>query len=75
MEGVIEVNGLQFKLPPKPKKKDILFSNLKKREQKWKRTEVPETSYRIFPLLPFTHELVIKSCNKKFSSPDFLNIA
>ena len=45
MEGVIEVNGLQFKLPPKPKKKDILFSNLKKREQKWKRTEVPETLY------------------------------
>ena len=43
MEGKIRVNGLEFKLPPKPRKKDILFSDLKKKDQKWKRTELPDT--------------------------------
>ena len=42
MEGKIRVNGLEFKLPPKPKKKDILFSDLKKKDQKWTRTELPD---------------------------------
>ena len=34
MAGYIKVNGLKFKLPVKPKKKDILFSDLKKKDQK-----------------------------------------
>ena len=42
MTGYIKVNGLKFKLPVKPSKKDILFSDLKKKNQKWRRTEMPE---------------------------------
>ena len=42
MTGYIKVNGLKFKLPVKPKKRDILFSDLKKKDQKWKRTDIPE---------------------------------
>ena len=42
MSEYIQVNSLKFKLPVKPKKKEILFSDLKKKDQKWKRTEMPD---------------------------------
>tara|TARA_R100001224_G_scaffold80153_1_gene50122 strand:+ start:7722 stop:9749 length:2028 start_codon:yes stop_codon:yes gene_type:complete len=36
-----EISGIKIQLPEKPKKKDILFSNLPKKKQKWSRTEMP----------------------------------
>tara|TARA_R110000737_G_scaffold189437_2_gene211430 strand:+ start:1374 stop:3398 length:2025 start_codon:yes stop_codon:yes gene_type:complete len=42
MAGHIQVNGLKFNLPEKPKKKDILFSDLKKKDQKWGRSDMPD---------------------------------
>jgi hypothetical protein len=36
-----EISGIKIQLPEKPKKKDILFSNLSKKKQKWSRTEMP----------------------------------
>jgi len=38
---IIEIQGLKIQLPKKPKKKDILFSNKKKADQKWVREEMP----------------------------------
>tara|TARA_R100000664_G_scaffold34245_1_gene55682 strand:- start:4642 stop:6675 length:2034 start_codon:yes stop_codon:yes gene_type:complete len=42
MSGTLEINGIKFKLPKKPAKKDILFSKKAKKNQKWQRTEMPE---------------------------------
>ena len=42
MSGTLNINGIEFKLPKKPAKKDILFSNKAKKNQKWQRTEMPE---------------------------------
>lgn len=39
---VLEVFGLSVQLPKKPAKKDILFSDLPKKEQYWRRQELPE---------------------------------
>ena len=39
---IIEIEGLRVQLPKKPKKADILFSNLPKKEQYWKREELPD---------------------------------
>lgn len=38
----IELDGLKIQLPKKPAKKDILFSDLPKKEQYWRREEEPE---------------------------------
>ena len=42
MSGTLSINGIDFKLPKKPAKKDILFSNKAKKNQKWERTKMPE---------------------------------
>jgi len=42
MSGTLKINGIKFKLPQKPAKKDILFSNKAKKKQRWQRTEMPE---------------------------------
>lgn len=39
---IIELDGLMIQLPKKPAKKDILFSDLPKAEQYWRRTEEPQ---------------------------------
>lgn len=39
---VIEMDGLRIQLPKKPKKEDILFSDLPKKEQYWRREEEPD---------------------------------
>ena len=44
---IIEISGLVIQLPKKPGKKDILFSNLKKEDQHWKRIPLPEDLSRI----------------------------
>ena len=36
-----EISGIKIQLPEEPKKKDILFSDLTKKKQKWRRTEMP----------------------------------
>lgn len=36
-----EISGIKIQLPEEPKKKDILFSDLPKKKQKWRRTEMP----------------------------------
>lgn len=38
----ITLDGLNITLPKVPKKKDILFSDLPKKEQYWRRTEMPK---------------------------------
>jgi len=40
-----EISGIKIELPEKPKKKDILFSGLPKKKQKWSRTELPPGLY------------------------------
>ncbi len=47
MGEVIELEGLFIQLPEKPDEKDILFSDLPKSEQYWKRQEVPKALERI----------------------------
>ena len=42
MSGTLSINGIDFKLPKKPAKKDILFSNKAKKNQKWERTKMPD---------------------------------
>ena len=39
---IIEIQGLKIQLPKKPPKKKILFSEKKKREQKWIRQSMPD---------------------------------
>ena len=39
---IIELDNFKIQLPKKPAKKDILFSNLPKAEQYWRREEEPE---------------------------------
>jgi hypothetical protein len=39
---IIELDGLKIQLPVRPDKKDILFSDLPKKDQYWKRHEEPE---------------------------------
>lgn len=39
---IIEMDGLKIQLPKKPKKEDILFSDLPKKEQYWRREEEPD---------------------------------
>lgn len=39
---IIELDGLRIQLPKKPSKEKILFSNLPKKEQFWKRQDTPE---------------------------------
>ena len=39
---VINIQGLKIQLPKKPPKKQILFSNKKKKEQKWIREDMPK---------------------------------
>jgi|8_EtaG_2_1085327.scaffolds.fasta_scaffold01946_3 hypothetical protein len=39
---IIEIQGLKIQLPKKPRKRDILFSDKKKVEQKWIRQEIPK---------------------------------
>lgn len=39
---IIELDGLKIQLPKKPKKSEILFSDLPKKEQYWRRHEEPE---------------------------------
>ena len=38
---IIEIQGLKIQIPKKPSKKKILFSNKKKKEQRWIRQEMP----------------------------------
>lgn len=44
---VISIHGLDIALPKKPKKSDILFHDLPKKMQMWKRTDVPQELSRI----------------------------
>lgn len=44
---VIEISGILIQLPKKPAKKEILFSDLKKKDQHWKRTPMPSDLSRI----------------------------
>jgi hypothetical protein len=44
---VIEVYGIHIQLPKKPKKKDILFSDNKKADQRWQRISMPEDLNKI----------------------------
>jgi hypothetical protein len=44
---VIEVYGIHIQLPKKPKKKDILFSDNKKADQRWQRISMPEDLMKI----------------------------
>ena len=44
---VLELHGLPVVLPVKPKKKDILFHNKPKAQQRWERIEAPEELQRI----------------------------
>jgi hypothetical protein len=44
---VIEIANLLIQLPKKPAKKDILFSDKKKEDQYWQRTEMPTDLKRI----------------------------
>jgi len=39
---VVNVGGLNIQLPKKPKKSEILFSDLPKKEQYWRRQEMPK---------------------------------
>ena len=39
---ILTISELKVCIPKKPKKEDILFSNLPISEQKWKRTEFPD---------------------------------
>jgi len=39
---VIDISGLYIQLPKVPKKKDILFHDLQKKEQYWRRTPMPK---------------------------------
>lgn len=39
---IIEIDGLKIQLPKVPKKKEILFSDLPKKDQYWRRTPAPE---------------------------------
>lgn len=39
---VINIDGLKIQLPKKPPRKEILFSNLSKKEQYWRRTPLPK---------------------------------
>lgn len=39
---IIELDGLKVQLPKKPKKSEILFSDLPKKEQYWRREEEPD---------------------------------
>ena len=39
---IIEIQGLKIQLPKQPKKKDILFSNKKRAEQRWIREDMPK---------------------------------
>jgi len=44
---IIEVSGIDIQLPKKPGKKDILFSDKKKSEQRWSRIPIPEDLSKI----------------------------
>jgi hypothetical protein len=44
---VIEVYGIHIQLPKKPKKKEILFSDNKKADQRWQRISMPEDLNKI----------------------------
>lgn len=44
---VIQIYGLNIALPKRPKKTDILFHDLPKRMQMWRRTDVPQELSRI----------------------------
>jgi len=44
---IIEVSGIDIQLPKKPSKKDILFSDKKKSEQRWSRIPIPEDLSKI----------------------------
>jgi hypothetical protein len=44
---IIEIGDLFIALPKKPQKKDILFHNLPKKDQRWKRLSFPEEVLRI----------------------------
>jgi hypothetical protein len=44
---VVSLYGLDIALPKKPKKSDILFHDLPKRMQMWRRTDVPQELSRI----------------------------
>jgi hypothetical protein len=39
---IIDIQGLKIQLPKKPRKRDILFSDKKKVEQRWIRQEMPK---------------------------------
>lgn len=39
---IVEIDGLKIQLPKKPKKSEILFSDLPKKEQYWRREEEPD---------------------------------
>ena len=43
---IIEIQGLKIQLPKKPKKKDILFSDKKKVDQRWIREDMPKNLNR-----------------------------
>jgi hypothetical protein len=44
---IIEISGIDIQLPKQPKKKDILFSDKKKSEQRWSRIPIPEDLSKI----------------------------
>lgn len=44
---VLDMHGLYIALPKKPLKKNILFNNLPKRQQKWQRLPVPQDLTKI----------------------------
>ena len=44
---VIDLHGVDVQLPVVPEKKDILFASLPKKEQYWRRSELPEDLRRI----------------------------
>jgi hypothetical protein len=39
---IIDIQGLEIQLPKKPPKKKILYSDKKKKEQRWIRSEMPK---------------------------------
>ena len=44
---IVSIHGLDIALPKKPKKPDILFHDLPKRLQMWKRSDVPQELSRV----------------------------
>jgi hypothetical protein len=65
--------GLYYKLPKKPAKKDILFHDLPKKEQKWQRILVPDDNQIRFMSQAERQEVIEREMTRRIYGVWFMN--